>query len=91
MEMAILVAALADYFPLLDSNLTLNIIVREHMADRAVELSQRHLLHLTGTSKERYQYVMENNPRLHERLPLHLIASMIGITPTQLSRIRGQR
>ncbi len=37
---------------------------------------------------ERYEEFMENFPRLESRLPQYHIASHLGITPTQLSRIR---
>jgi hypothetical protein len=36
----------------------------------------------------RYQQFMSDFPRLVERLPQYHIASHLGITPTQLSRIR---
>jgi CRP-like cAMP-binding protein len=86
-----LVAPILAMQRLLETNLALNILMREYIADNAVELGKRHLLFLTGTAKERYQFILENNPKLLKKFPLRFIASMIGITPTQLSRIRNQK
>jgi signal-transduction protein with cAMP-binding, CBS, and nucleotidyltransferase domain len=36
----------------------------------------------------RYENFIKNNPNIENRIPLHHIASHLGITPTQLSRIR---
>jgi len=36
----------------------------------------------------RYQNFIEENPNIQNRIPLHHIANHLGITPTQLSRIR---
>ncbi|MDQ8203585.1 cyclic nucleotide-binding domain-containing protein [Pelagicoccus sp. SDUM812003] len=39
-------------------------------------------------SRTRYQTFLKTYPELAHRIPLHHIASRIGVTPTQLSRIR---
>ncbi len=85
---SMLVASIEDMKNLLEENLTLNRLIREYIADSMVELGNLYLLFLTGTAKERYQFILENNPSLLKNIPLRFIASMIGITPTQLSRIR---
>jgi CRP-like cAMP-binding protein len=41
----------------------------------------------TETSAKRYDDFQKNNPKLVKRLKKHHIASFLGITPTQLSRI----
>ncbi|MEM6380735.1 MAG: hypothetical protein AAF705_21310 [Bacteroidota bacterium] len=76
---------------LLEVNLTFNKLIREHMADRTVEMAKQHLLFLSATAKDRYRFMIQHNPGLIKNLPLRFIASMIGITPTQLSRIRNQK
>ena len=88
---SILVAQVADAQELLESNLAFNILIRKHIADRTVELAKRQMMFLTGTAKERYQFLLESNPSLLKKIPLRFIASMIGITPTQLSRIRKKK
>jgi len=86
-----LVAPVDDMKKLLEVNLTLNRLIREYMADNMVEMGKLHFTFLTGTAKERYRFILENNPRLVKSVPLRYIASMIGITPTQLSRIRKRK
>jgi len=87
----LVVAPIPAVKKLLESNLLFNILIREYVADKAVEMSKRQITFLAGTAKERYQYMLETNPRLLEKFPLRFIATMIGITPTQLSRIRKQK
>lgn len=41
-------------------------------------------------AKERYLDFIKNHPNIESRIPLHYIASHLGITPTQLSRIRNK-
>jgi len=36
----------------------------------------------------RYQNFIEQNPNVQNRIPLHHISNHLGVTPTQLSRIR---
>ena len=88
---SMLVAPVEDMKKLLEVNLTLNRLIREYMADNMVEMGKLHFTFLTGTAKERYRFILENKPRLLKSVPLSYIASMIGITPTQLSRIRKRK
>ncbi|MEL6660033.1 MAG: Crp/Fnr family transcriptional regulator [Bacteroidota bacterium] len=87
----LLVASVEDAEKLLEVNLTFNRLIREHMADSVVEFGKLFFIFLTGTAKERYRFILEHNPNLVKNVPLRFIASMIGITPTQLSRIRNNK
>ncbi|WGQ08569.1 Crp/Fnr family transcriptional regulator [Pedobacter gandavensis] len=49
------------------------------------EISLKH-----ETAGQRYTEFKQNHPQLLQRLKLHHIASYLGITPTQLSRIRAE-
>lgn len=49
------------------------------------EISLKH-----ETAGQRYAAFKQNHPQLLQRLKLHHIASYLGITPTQLSRIRAE-
>ena len=86
----VLVANMDSVWELLEYNVTFNILIREHIGDRSMELLKRYLMFLNGTAKERYQYILETNPEILKKFPLKYIASMIGVTQTQLSRIRKE-
>ncbi len=88
---SLLVAPMDKVRELLTHNVTFNILIREYMGDRAMHLVKHHLLFLNGTAKQRYEYLIATNPSLFKKFPLRFIASMIGITPTQLSRIRNKK
>jgi CRP-like cAMP-binding protein len=90
-DLTLLVAPIDKALNLLDTNLMFNIVIRQHIRDQMLIIGQRQLLFLTGTAKERYQYILENNPSLLKKVPLRFIASLIGITPTQLSRVRNKK
>ncbi len=52
---------------------------------------QRRLQATLGLSaEEKYSRLMDNYPSLAEKVPQHLVASYLGITPETLSRIRKQ-
>lgn len=80
-----------DLNHLLENNLTFNRLLRDFMADSVEKQAGLYLLFLTGTAQERYRFIKENHPELLKNFPLRFIATMIGITPTQLSRIRKKK
>jgi len=43
---------------------------------------------LHTTALERYEILLKESPDLFKNVPLHYIASMIGVTPESLSRLR---
>ncbi|WP_420402062.1 Crp/Fnr family transcriptional regulator [Flagellimonas sp.] len=53
-----------------------------------VDKEQREIEIVMKEASERYADFITMYPRIEERVPLHYIASHLGITPTQLSRIR---
>lgn len=53
--------------------------------------TQRRLISsVTQTAEERYRELIQRNPNILQRLPQHMMASYLGITPETLSRIRKQ-
>jgi CRP-like cAMP-binding protein len=44
----------------------------------------------TQTPKERYDHIDKIFPHIHNRVPQHMIASYLGITPIHLSRLKKQ-
>ena len=90
-QQILLITSIDKFNALLETSLTLNIVVRKHLMEQILELGKYQYLFLTGTAKDRYQFVLKNNAELLKKFPLRFIASMIGITPTQLSRVRKKK
>ncbi len=53
-----------------------------------VIMEDRIFSHLSMTAEERYQLLFEQNRELFHLVPLQYLASMLGMTPETLSRIR---
>ena len=45
---------------------------------------------LSMSAEDRYRYLLDQNPDLFNNVPLKYLASMMGITPESLSRIRNK-
>jgi CRP-like cAMP-binding protein len=54
-------------------------------------LEDRMFAHLHSTAKERLETLLRNNPKIFQYVPLQYIASLIGITPETLSRLRNTK
>ncbi len=46
---------------------------------------------ITLTAEQRYEKVLKDDPELLQKAPLQFIASMLGITPRHLSRLRAKK
>jgi CRP-like cAMP-binding protein len=46
---------------------------------------------LFSSPEDRYNQLVEDNPKLLQRVPQYMIASFIGVTPEALSRIRKRQ
>lgn len=56
---------------------------------RRVEAKEKRIINsLTATAEERYHDFLQSYPSLSQRLPQHMLASYLGITPETVSRIR---
>ena len=55
---------------------------------RLSHYSKLFLSFIKNTPLERYKELVQNEPRIIQRVPQHYIASYLGITPVSLSRIR---
>jgi CRP-like cAMP-binding protein len=58
--------------------------------DYLQQKESREISLLTLNARERYKKFIQNYPELSSRIPKFHIASHLGITPTQLSRIRAR-
>ena len=56
-----------------------------------ITLEERIFSHLSMTAEERYESFFKNNKELFNQVPLHYIASMLGMTPETFSRIRKKQ
>lgn len=54
-------------------------------------LEDRMFRHLSMSAEERYDAYFAENPELFNQVPLQYIASMLGMTPETLSRIRRKQ
>ena len=59
------------------------------VAERAfITLQQRAASFILDSPEERYMNMLRDRPNMLERVPQHMIASYLGVTPVSLSRIR---
>jgi CRP-like cAMP-binding protein len=63
---------------------------RTGMQKRAAAKDKRIVSSLTETAEERYNDFMETYPGIAQRIPQHMLASYLGITPETVSRVRKQ-
>ena len=56
-----------------------------------VQKEKREIELVTLEAKDRYRIFQEEHPQLEQLIPQYHIASYLGVSPTQLSRIRAQR
>ncbi|WP_033426422.1 Crp/Fnr family transcriptional regulator [Hymenobacter aerophilus] len=60
------------------------------MQSRFVALQERVNAALSQTAGEKYQHFLRQYPGIVQRVPQHVIASYLGLTPESLSRVRRQ-
>lgn len=63
-------------------------VLNKILLDYLNKKQQREIELLSLNAKDRYIQFIHNNPMLSKKLPQYHIASYLGITPTQLSRIK---
>ena len=66
----------------------LKYLVYTVMRDDYLKSQERIASFINHTPEERYLMLMEHQPSLLNRVPLHQLASYIGVTPESFSRIR---
>lgn len=63
----------------------------ERLKARSFESSQRRILsNISFSAEEKYQHFMKTYPDIFYRIPLHMIASYLGVSRETLSRVRNQ-
>jgi CRP-like cAMP-binding protein len=63
---------------------------REGMQKSAAVKDKRIVSSLSETAEERYNDFLQTYPGIAQRVPQHMLASYLGITPETVSRIRKQ-
>lgn len=63
--------------------------LRERLDNRSYDASQNRILsNISDTAEERYENFIRSYPEFHRRIPLHMIASFLGVSRETLSRAR---
>jgi CRP-like cAMP-binding protein len=68
----------------------LALLFQRLMQNRQTATQKRIIFSMSSSAEERYLDFMKTYPNLAQRIPQHMIASYLGITPESLSRIRKQ-
>ncbi len=74
-------------------DLTLKDVILENFTllyRRMGMLQRRIIMQMSSPAVDRYAYFLATYPQLPNRVPQHMIASYLGITPQALSTIRGK-
>lgn len=64
---------------------------KQFIAGCFIQLEDRVFSHLSLSAEERYDKLFENNKELFNQVPLHYLASMLGMSPETFSRIRNKK
>lgn len=79
-----------DYEMLLREIPNFCLFTRNLMEKSLNALRNRVHSNITFTAEEKYRHFLKTYPDLPSRIPQHMIASYLGITPETLSRVRNQ-
>lgn len=63
-------------------------LYRELLAEAFIRNEQREAMLLTCNAEQRYEWLLEHEPELPDRVPQFHIASYLGIDPVSLSRLK---
>lgn len=63
----------------------------EILLTRLENYARLFLSRIKNNPQERYEELLKENPGIFQRIPLHYIASYLGITSVSLSRIRNRK
>lgn len=81
---------LEDFHQLREEIPSLGIFTEKLLTKKSMEINNRLLVNISSTPEDKYLYFTENHPDLLNRVPLHMIASYLGISRETLSRVRRQ-
>lgn len=61
------------------------------LATAFATLEQNMFAHLHTTAQQRFENLFQSNPAMFNHVPLQYIATMLGVTPETLSRLRNKQ
>lgn len=87
----LLIADYQSFKSLFDEYPKIERIARITAEQYFVQKEKREIELVTLEAKDRYRIFKEEYPELEQHIPQYHIASYLGVSPTQLSRIRAQK
>lgn len=84
----LLIARMEDVLKLNETSLRLNQLLLKVTTKNLVTFLEMQITFSLGSSDENYQFILDKYPEFIKKFPLKLIASILDITPTQMSRVR---
>jgi CRP-like cAMP-binding protein len=90
-DCSLLVAEYSKITALYDENPKVECLSRILAEQFFVRKEKREIELVTLEAKERYSIFQKEHPDLEQRIPQYHIASYLGVSPTQLSRIRAKK
>jgi len=81
---------LEDFNQLREEIPTLSIFIEELLTKKSMEINNRLLVNISSTPEDKYLHFIKHHPDLLNRVPLHMIASYLGMSRETLSRVRRQ-
>ncbi|MBP2831079.1 Crp/Fnr family transcriptional regulator [Aquimarina sp. U1-2] len=73
----------------LDKQVALEQQEKMTLVNRIARLQERVLMLMSSSIIDRYHHFLELYPDLSQRVPQHMIASYLGVTPEALSKVKG--
>ncbi|HBH24724.1 MAG TPA: Crp/Fnr family transcriptional regulator [Cytophagales bacterium] len=90
-DCSLLVATYQEITKLYDQHPQVERLARILAEQFFVRKEKREIELVTLEAKERYAIFQQEHPQLEQLIPQYHIASYLGVSPTQLSRIRAQK
>ena len=80
-----------DYFKIIENSILIKQDIEEQTFQRLLYIEKLFLSRIKNSPEERYKELLNQYPKILQRVPQHYIASYLGITSVSLSRIRNRR
>jgi len=80
----------ADVVKLMDRFPSLKKLAEVIVQDQFTRAEKREAALMRNSPEERFRNLLEEHPKIFKRIPLHYVASYLGITPETLSRYRAR-